>query len=156
MFVSGPTDGTRRKDYCRFSQRYERPGCSERLMDGFGITPADGAPDTPVQTPHTASQLLDYSLTPPRMALPPIKRGEHVIPDVGTTTGSIKRWVVSKSLGKSESRGARKRRWGDLWALGAKSRARQSIKIGDGNKRLMSKSIAIKGPHGDGVRAIVS
>ncbi|CUS11652.1 unnamed protein product [Tuber aestivum] len=30
---SGPTDGTNREGYCRFSQRYERPGYLQRLMD---------------------------------------------------------------------------------------------------------------------------
>ncbi|CUS15846.1 unnamed protein product, partial [Tuber aestivum] len=33
MFPSGPTDGTNRKDYCCFSQRYEHPSYLQRLMD---------------------------------------------------------------------------------------------------------------------------
>ncbi|KAG0634135.1 mitochondrial small ribosomal subunit Rsm22-domain-containing protein [Tuber brumale] len=190
MFATGPTDGTRRKDYCRFSQRYERPGYLQRLMeessknhedleysyvafrrgvdhrtdtknkisptiDDFGITPVSGEPNTPAQNPYTASQLRNYSLTLPRIILPPIKRDGHVILDVCTPTGSIERWVVPKSLGKPEFRDARKSGWGDLWALGAKSRNKRNIKIGDGKKRFMSKLIAIKDPHGDGVRAIV-
>ncbi|KAG0643595.1 hypothetical protein HOY80DRAFT_1087648 [Tuber brumale] len=33
LFSSGPTDDTNRKDYYRFSRRYEFPGYLERLMD---------------------------------------------------------------------------------------------------------------------------
>ncbi|KAG0138539.1 mitochondrial small ribosomal subunit Rsm22-domain-containing protein [Tuber indicum] len=189
MFVSGPTDGTQRKDYCRFSQRYERPGYLQELMeessknhedleysyvafrrgvdhrtdtknkisptiDDFGIIPVDGEPHMPVQSPYTVSQLRNHCLALPRIILPPIKRDGHVILDVCTPTGFIERWVVPKSAGKLEFRDARKSGWGDLWALGAKSRTRRNIKIGGGNKRFKSKLVAIKDPHGDGVRAI--
>ncbi|KAG0130299.1 mitochondrial small ribosomal subunit Rsm22-domain-containing protein [Tuber indicum] len=190
MFISGPTDGTQRKDYCRFSQRYERPGYLQRLMeepsknhenleysfvafrrgvdhrtdtknkisptiDDYGITPVDGEPDTPVQSLYSASQLRNYSLTLPRIILQPIKSQGHVILNVCTPTGSIESWTVSNSLGKLEYREARKSGWGDLWALGAKSRTRRNVKIGNGNKKLKSKWVAIMDPYGDGVRAIV-
>ncbi|CUS07737.1 unnamed protein product, partial [Tuber aestivum] len=59
----------------------------------------------------------------PRIVLPPIKRGSHIILDSCTPTRSIKCWVVPKSLGKLEYRDARKSGRGNLWALGAKARA---------------------------------
>ncbi|KAG0640466.1 hypothetical protein HOY80DRAFT_1135937 [Tuber brumale] len=72
-----------------------------------------------------------------------------------TPTGSTERQVVPRSHRKPEFGDAGKSGWGDLQALGAKSRTRRNIKIGDGNKRLKSKLIAIKNPHSDGVRATV-
>ncbi|KAG0643316.1 hypothetical protein HOY80DRAFT_1094251 [Tuber brumale] len=155
------------KDYIK--DRYERPSNLQRLMEepsrnhedhdptigDFGITPIDGSPDTPVQGPYAASQLRNYSLTLLRIILPLIKSDGHAVPDVSTPAGSVKRWVVPESLGKPEFRDAGKSGCGDLWALGAKSRTRWNITIGDGNESLMSKLIPIKDLHGDGVRAIV-
>ncbi|KAG0640469.1 hypothetical protein HOY80DRAFT_1068855 [Tuber brumale] len=70
-----------------------------------------------------------------------------------TPTGSTERQVVPRSHRKPEPGDAGKSGWGDLQALGAKSRTRRNIKIGDGNKRLKSKLIAIKNPHSDGKEA---
>ncbi|KAG0634879.1 hypothetical protein HOY80DRAFT_1058588 [Tuber brumale] len=79
-------------------------------IDDFGITPFDGKPDTPIQSPYTMHQLGNYK--------------------------------------------TRNSEWGDLWALGAKARTSRNIKI-YGGRRTMSKLVAIKDAHGDGVRAIV-
>ncbi|KAG0638992.1 hypothetical protein HOY80DRAFT_1016142 [Tuber brumale] len=121
----------------------------------FGINPVDGEPDTPVQSPYTASQLYSYTLTLPHIILPPIEYDRHAILDACTPTGSIERWVVPKSLVKSEFGDARKRGWGDLWVLGAESGAGRTMGIGDGNTRLKRELIAIEDPYGDGVMAIV-
>ncbi|PWW72196.1 hypothetical protein C7212DRAFT_348900 [Tuber magnatum] len=188
-----PTDSTNRKDYYRFSQRYEHPGCLQRLMDesskkkknhedleysyvtfrcgidhradtknkvnptidDFGITPFGNEPDTPIQSPYTIQQLSSCSLTLPRIILPPIKRDSHIILDLCTPTGSIEHCAVLKSRRKLEYRDARNSRWGDLWALGAKARISRNVKICGGSRKTMSKFIAIKDPHGDGVRTIV-
>ncbi|PUU82708.1 mitochondrial small ribosomal subunit Rsm22-domain-containing protein [Tuber borchii] len=191
MFAFGPTDGTRRKEYCRFSQRYARPRYMRNLMnkqvkdhedleysyvafrrgvdhradtknkinpaiEDFGTIPVDDDEHyTPIQSPYTMPQLRNYSLTLPRVVFPPIKRDGHVIIDVCTPTGVIERWTVPQSFGKVEYKDARKSRWGDLWALGAKTRVKRNLKIGNDNEKCMSRLIAIRDPFGDGVKAIV-
>ncbi|CUS14500.1 unnamed protein product, partial [Tuber aestivum] len=192
LFAFGPTDGTRRKDYCRFPQRYVRPGYLQKLMnvkqsdknhedleysyvafrrgadhradtknkinpamEDFAPIPVDGEPATSILGPYTMPQLRNYSLTLPRIIVPPIKSHKHVTLDVCTPTGLVERWIVPWSLGKFEYRDARKSRWGDLWALGAKTRTKRNINIGGDGGKVMSKLVAIKDPHGDGVRAIV-
>jgi len=190
MFAFGPTDGTRRKEYCRFSQRYARPRYMQKLMNkqakdhedleysyvafrrgvdhradtknkinpaigDFGTISVDDEHSTPIRSPYTMPQLRNYSLTLPRVVFPPIKRDGHVIIDVCTPTGFIERWTVPQSFGKLEYRDARKSRWGDLWALGAKTRVKRNLKTGYGNEKCMSRLIAIKDPYSDGVKAIV-
>ena len=61
-------------------------------------------------------------LTLPRTILPPLKRQGHVHLDVCTPAGHIERWTVPRSFSKQAYRDARKCQWGDLWALGAKTR----------------------------------
>lgn len=71
-----------------------------------------------------------HTLSLPRSILPPIKRDGHVIVDLCTPQGQIERWTVPKSFSKQAYRDARKSRWGDLWALGAKTRTLRNIRIG--------------------------
>ncbi|KAG0633517.1 hypothetical protein HOY80DRAFT_1104888 [Tuber brumale] len=154
LFVSCPTDGTRRKEYCSFSKLYELieepfknhedleyPYVAFRreqpAIDNFGVTPADGEPDMRIQSPYTASQLRNYSLTLPRIILPPTKRNGN-------------------SLGEKEFRDARKSGLGDLRPLGTKSRTSRKIEIGDGNQRFKSKLIAIMDFHDDGAWTVVN
>lgn len=66
----------------------------------------------------------------PRAILSPIKRRGHVILDLCTPTGKIERWTVPKSFSKQAYRDARKSKWGDLWALGAKTRVQRNIRVG--------------------------
>lgn len=66
----------------------------------------------------------------PRAILPPIKRHGHVTLDLCTTAGRIERWTVPRSFSKQAYRDARKSKWGDLWALGAKTRVQRNIRIG--------------------------
>ncbi|KJX99802.1 hypothetical protein TI39_contig351g00018, partial [Zymoseptoria brevis] len=61
-------------------------------------------------------------LSLPRAILPPMKRTGHVILDVCTPSGTLERWTVPRSFSKQAFRDARKSGWGDLWALGAKTR----------------------------------
>lgn len=61
-------------------------------------------------------------LTVPRIISQPLKRKGHVIMDMCTPAGKIERWVVPRSYSKQAFRDARKSDWGDLWALGAKTR----------------------------------
>lgn len=71
----------------------------------------------------------------PRLVLPALKRKQHVIMDVCTPHGKIERWTVPKSFGKQAYRDARKCHWGDLWALGAKTRILRNLKVGESDSK---------------------
>jgi ribosomal protein RSM22 (predicted rRNA methylase) len=71
-----------------------------------------------------------HPLSLPRTILQPIKRKGHVLIDVCTPSGTLERWVVNRKCGKQAFRDARKAQWGDLWALGTKSRTERRVKLG--------------------------
>ncbi|KAI7068376.1 hypothetical protein KC339_g15079 [Hortaea werneckii] len=73
-------------------------------------------------------QSTPHSLSLPRAILPPLKRRGHVILDLCTPTGTLERWTVPKSFSKQAYRDARKSSWGDLWALGAKTRVLRTVR----------------------------
>ncbi|EFW16630.1 37S ribosomal protein Rsm22 [Coccidioides posadasii str. Silveira] len=83
----------------------------------------------------TTPQVNTLSL--PRLILPPIKRKGHVVMDVCTPAGKIERWVVPRSFSKQAYRDARKSKWGDLWALGAKTRMTRALKLGTAKKSVI-------------------
>lgn len=165
--------GSGRRDWCRFSQRYERPSYLQRIigadranhadlqysyvavrrgsdyrrtpavvphLDEFTAATTDGAT---VTSPYSMAQLRRHAFTLPRTILSPIKRRGHVMIDVCTPAGAIERWTVPKSYGRIAFRDARKSRWGDLWALGAKTKVPRNIKIGEAGGE---KSEQRKGP----------
>lgn len=70
------------------------------------------------------------SLSLPRLYLPPLKRQGHVTMDLCTPSGTLERWTVPRSFSKQAYRDARKSTWGDLWALGAKTRVYREAKLG--------------------------
>lgn len=70
-----------------------------------------------------------HPLSLPRAILPPLKPQKHIILDLCTPMGQIERWTVPKSFSKQAYRDARKSRWGDLWALGAKTRVPRNIRL---------------------------
>jgi len=159
MFINGPGKSARR-DYCSFMQRYERPGYMQRVLKakarnhedvqysyvavrrGIDVTKQETPAinpkiedfDTsvvPPKSPYSMPQLRSYAYTLPRVVFPPIKRQGHIILDLCTAMGKIERWTVPKSYGKVPYRDARKSRWGDLWALGAKTQIPRNLKLGD-------------------------
>jgi ribosomal protein RSM22 (predicted rRNA methylase) len=69
-------------------------------------------------------------LTFPRLVLPALKRRGHIILDVCTPAATLERWTVPRSFSKQAFRDARKARWGDLWALGAKTRIPRNVRLG--------------------------
>jgi ribosomal protein RSM22 (predicted rRNA methylase) len=71
-------------------------------------------------------------LSLPRAVMPPLKRTGHVTFDMCTPAGTIERWTVPKSFSRQAYRDARKAQWGDLWALGAKTRVVRPIRLGKG------------------------
>ena len=81
-------------------------------------------------------------LSLPRAILPPIKSKGHVTLDLCTPAGRIERWTVPKSFSKQAYRDARKSKWGDLWALGAKTRVPRNIRVGLKKPKTQGKSIS--------------
>lgn len=89
---------------------------------------ADSLEDTAQGTGLESLQVNMLSL--PRSIQPPLKRTGHIILDLCTPAGKIERWTVPKSFGKQAYRDARKSQWGDLWALGAKTRVPSNVRTG--------------------------
>ncbi|KAI9660834.1 MAG: 37S ribosomal protein S22 [Trizodia sp. TS-e1964] len=148
----GPAAG--RKDYCHFSQRYIRPSYLQHLLGASERNTADalfsylaarrGAPLPLDQdaagadaafagyehAPLSSSSLPSTAPSLPRNIRPPLKRHGHVAMDVCTPAGAVERWVVPRSFSRQAYRDARKAAWGDLWALGAKTRTERGVRIG--------------------------
>lgn len=82
----------------------------------------------------------------PRMILPALKRRGHIILDVCTPAGTLERWTVPRSFSKQAFRDAKKSRWGDLWALGAKTRIPRSVRLGKPNEEFDRKGRRIRQP----------
>ncbi|KAI0096968.1 mitochondrial small ribosomal subunit Rsm22-domain-containing protein [Nemania sp. FL0031] len=146
-----------RKDFCHFSQRYIRPPFLQRLLGAThrnhedvnfsfiavqrGTLPGIEQNTLPTQGMAAANDAFDgYEnsakppdpLSLPRNILPPIKRQGHVTMDLCTPAGTLERWTVPKSFSKQAYRDARKAKWGDLWALGAKTRVVRTVRLGKG------------------------
>lgn len=153
-----PGKYTGRKDYCHFSQRFVRPNFYTRMLnkkhDNKGevefsyvavqrgvsrtgkIRGAEATERAQRGYEHGEEQPDFQAL--PRLLLPALKRKGHVTMDVCTPEGQVERWTVPKSFSKLAYHDARKSRWGDLWALGAKTRVPRSPRIGlpeDGGKK---------------------
>lgn len=117
--------------------------------DAETATPATEIPNTPPFNP----------LSLPRTVLAPMKRRGHVIFDLCTPEGKIERWTVPRSYSRQAYHDARKARWGDLWALGAKTRIPRNLKLGSAasteskKERLMRRAaskLAELGEHEEG------
>jgi ribosomal protein RSM22 (predicted rRNA methylase) len=86
-----------------------------------------------VTEPDSTDAAPPHPLSLPRNILPPIKRRGHVTFDLCTPAGVIERWTVPRSYGQQAYHDARKARWGDLWALGAKTRSSRDVRLGKKN-----------------------
>jgi ribosomal protein RSM22 (predicted rRNA methylase) len=102
-----------------FANEASEESTSERAES----TVAEPSPPQPKQNVHTLSL--------PRLIYTPMKRRGHVIFDLCTPSGKIERWTVPRSYSRQAYKDARKARWGDLWALGAKTRIPRNLKLGD-------------------------
>lgn len=118
---------------------------TEAAFAGHGnthIIPTDAA-ELAAESPANV-----HMLSLPRIMMPPLKRQGHIILDLCTPEGKLERWTVPKSRGKLAYRDARKSAWGDLWALGAKTRIPKNVRIGDkfgeGRKEKMERRMAKK------------
>ncbi|KAF2090106.1 hypothetical protein K490DRAFT_71769 [Saccharata proteae CBS 121410] len=95
--------------------------------------------EVPHAEPTTASTTPVSTLSFPRLILPAIKRRGHVMLDVCTPAGRLERWTVTKGRGRRAYRDARKAQWGDLWALGAKTRVTRNVRLGELGKKSFGK-----------------
>ncbi|KAI9656279.1 MAG: 37S ribosomal protein S22 [Bathelium mastoideum] len=91
-------------------------------------------PPSSSSAPPSASPTTISPLNLPRLLLPPLKRKGHVIMDVCTPAATLERWTVPRSWGAQAYRDARKSQWGDLWALGGKTRRARNVKMGEGRE----------------------
>jgi len=121
----------------------EQPEPYQTWMDmsqrGFSdFTPSAVASASPASQPATSFEYPDGLTRPslpalhhlPRIVYPPLKRRGHVTMDLCTPAGQIERWTIPKSFSRQAYRDARKSRWGDLWALGAKTRTARNLRLG--------------------------
>lgn len=106
--------------------------------------------------PSLTSSSIPHSLNLPRVVMPPLKRTGHVILDLCTPSGRLERWTVPKSFSRQAYRDARKSSWGDLWALGAKTRVNKDntaiadkLPTGPGRKLLSAGDSVKKGKDKD-------
>jgi ribosomal protein RSM22 (predicted rRNA methylase) len=146
-----------RKDFCHFNQRFIRPPFLQKVLGASHRSHEDikfsylavrrGAqPDSPSTLLHgkaaadaafagyesTSGGAAPHPLSLPRNILTPLKSRGHVTLDLCTPAGSIERWVVPRSFSKQAYHDARKAVWGDLWALGAKTRTVRPVRLGRG------------------------
>ena len=94
---------------------------------------------SPPEENEPAQPPFVHTLSLPRVILPPLKRDNHVIIDLCTPTGTLERWTVPRSISKQPYRDARKARWGDLWALGAKVRVPRNVRLGEKKRKARGK-----------------
>jgi hypothetical protein len=93
---------------------------------------------------HTAGDVNPLEL--PRLVLPALKRRGHITLDLCTPVGTLERWTVPRSFSKQAFRDARKAQWGDLWALGAKTRIPKNVRLGRPRDEFDRKGRRIKSP----------
>ncbi|KAK5163358.1 37S ribosomal protein S22 [Saxophila tyrrhenica] len=100
-----------------------------RAFEGYGI-PNLSAPDSDsAETSSARHDEVPHSLSLPRAVLPPLKRRGHVVLDLCTPSGTLERWTVPRSFSKQAFKDARKSKWGDIWALGAKTSVPRDPKV---------------------------
>lgn len=99
---------------------------SSRIQTGFEhYDPTFSTSHSPPPT-HTLPRILGH----------PLKRKGHVTIDLCTPQAEIRRWLIPKSFSRQAYRDARKARWGDLWALGAKTNIPKNLKVGTPAKEM--------------------
>ncbi|PFH61247.1 hypothetical protein XA68_17881 [Ophiocordyceps unilateralis] len=166
-----------RKDFCHFDQKFMEPSYYRSVLTGRGKNHGRvefsyvairrgvglGASVSGRQATRDAFDSYEDARSAPdmrllpRQILRPLKKRRHVILDMCTPDGGLERWTVPKSYGKLAYHDARKTKWGDLWALGAKTRVMRHIRSGlveesnkmrDRFRRELRKQIEKKRPGG--------
>ena len=148
-----PGEMKARKDHCHFSQRFVRPLFLQKILGvrhsnhediNFSYLVVQRGVDQRQSKPilqneeATLAALEGFEnsdaepemLNLPRVLAPPLKRHKHVVLDLCTPSAKLERWTLPKSFSKQGYRDARKAQWGDLWALGAKTRVIRTSRSG--------------------------
>ncbi|KAA8647228.1 hypothetical protein EYZ11_008664 [Aspergillus tanneri] len=113
------------------------PSATEAAFTGYeNIDDMAAEPQASEATPVAQNEAANesqafHTLSLPRIIYPPIKRRGHVLFDACTPAGNLERWTVPRSFSRRAYKDARKARWGDLWALGAKTRISRNLRLGD-------------------------
>jgi ribosomal protein RSM22 (predicted rRNA methylase) len=121
----------------KFSYLAVQRGVDLRQDQGISQTPEatdaafEGFESKDPQESEITNKTSFNPLSLPRTVFPPMKRRGHVILDLCTPAGKIERWTVPRSYSRQAYRDARKSYWGDLWALGAKTRIPRNLNLGD-------------------------
>lgn len=113
-----------------------------------GDRSAQGQNTSTTTEPSPSGELNTLSL--PRTILPPLKRRGHVILDMCTPAGKIERWTVTRGVSRQAYHDARKSSWGDLWALGAKTRVPRNPRIGEKEDKTKKRRPSSKRPTEEG------
>lgn len=101
------------------------------VKGGFeDVTPHTLAPGSDAKGDRSYMSSVPPMHALPRLIYPPLKRRGHVTMDLCTPAGQIERWTVPKSFSKQAYRDARKSKWGDIWALGAKIHTARNLRLG--------------------------
>ena len=131
----------RGKDLRRTQTIRQGDSATDAAFEGYELYEDDILEDTEGKIPEPKDPNQPNMLSLPRALLPPLKRHGHVILDLCTPSGKLERWTVPKSFSKQAYRDARKSRWGDLWALGAKTRVPRTARVGNGKDGKKAKRV---------------
>lgn len=131
--ISPNTTHQRNHDDLEYSYVAVRRGRDHRRLPRTSL-PISLDPENPSSADlaqHSPAHLRATAMTKfGRNVFPPLKRSGHVTLDLCTPAGTIDRCIVPKSFSRIAYRDARKARWGDLWALGAKTRTKRNLRLG--------------------------
>lgn len=130
------------------------PEATDAAFEGYEhlYEVAEETESAEVEAPSEPDQKF-HPLSLPRVVYTPMKRRGHVIFDLCTPAGKIERWTVPRSFSRQAYKDARKAYWGDLWALGAKTRIPRNLRLGDkkgeGKKERLERRAAEKRERGE-------
>lgn len=115
-------------DWCHFTQTVQRPDYVRHTKHStkneedakYSYVILRRGPRPSSMQINTATEPDDIKLSQAayswsRIVYPPLKRPRHITLDVCAGSGSLERFTVAKSKGKTEYTDARKSRWGDLY-----------------------------------------
>ncbi|KAL5343430.1 mitochondrial small ribosomal subunit Rsm22-domain-containing protein [Aspergillus crustosus] len=114
----------------------------EFTNDATDEVAAEAADSTETESSTAQPEQSVHTLSLPRLVYTPMKRRGHVIFDLCTPSGKIERWTVPRSYSRQAFKDARKARWGDLWALGAKTRIPRNLRLGDNDRETKKERLA--------------
>ncbi|RKF56407.1 putative S-adenosyl-L-methionine-dependent RNA methyltransferase RSM22, mitochondrial [Erysiphe neolycopersici] len=115
-------------DRKNFSDLLSGDKATSQSFEGYEV---HDLPESHQDEDYVETNIKFNTLSLPRVILSPLKRHGHVTLDLCTPSAQIERWTIPKSFSKVAYRDARKSKWGDLWALGAKTRVMKNLRLGN-------------------------